>query len=278
MIKSILVPVDGSDNSRVAVEHAIYFAQLFNAELCGLNVVDIRSLEGPFLSDISASLGFAPFQNYLPKFQEILEERSDLILNTIEEMVVNSNIKFRKKRLTGVVSTLISDEAKMFDMVVIAQRGEHVQWSSGLLGSTTESVVRKTPRPVLVTTNSFRKINNVTVAYDGAIESSNSLKTAFEIFLDDAFKINVVIVSDDTEEKEKLTAEVNEFASPYNKEVDIAVLSGDSGKAIIDYAEVNLSDIIVMGVFSHSRLHDIILGSTAAYILRKSEIPVLLNR
>ena len=68
MIKSILVPVDGSDNSRVAVEHAIYFAQLFNAELCGLNVVDIRSLEGPFLSDISASLGFAPsriiFQNF----------------------------------------------------------------------------------------------------------------------------------------------------------------------------------------------------------------------
>ena len=61
-------------------------------------------------------------------------------------------------------------------------------------------------------------------------------------------------------------------------EYKIAVLSGDAGKAIIDYAEVNLSDIIVMGVFSHSRLHDIILGSTAAYILRKSEIPVLLNR
>jgi len=104
MIKSILVPVDGSDNSRVAVKQAIYFAQLFNAELCGLNIVDVRSLEGPFLSDISASLGFAPFQNYLPKFQDILEERSDLILNTIEEMVVNSNIKFRKKRLIGVVS------------------------------------------------------------------------------------------------------------------------------------------------------------------------------
>jgi nucleotide-binding universal stress UspA family protein len=278
MIKSILVPVDGSNNSRVAVEQAIYFAQLFNAELCGLNVVDIRSLEGPFLSDISASLGFAPFQNYLPKFQEILEERSDLILNTIEEMIVNCNIKFRKKRLTGVVSTLISDEAKKFDMVVIAQRGEHAQWSSGLLGSTTESVVRKTPRPVLVTAKTFRKIKNVTVAYDGAIESSNSLKTAFEMFLDDSFKINVVIVSDNTEEKEKLTAEVNEFSSPYNKKVDIAVLSGDSGKAIIDYAEANLSDIIFMGAFSHSRLHDIILGSTAAYILRKSEIPVLLNR
>jgi nucleotide-binding universal stress UspA family protein len=153
-----------------------------------------------------------------------------------------------------------------------------VQWSSGLLGSTTESVVRKTPRPVLVTANTFRNIKNVTVAYDGAVESSNALKTALEMFIDDAFKINVVIVTDDIEKKEKLTSEVNELASPYNKDVDVAVLSGDSGKAIIDYSEDNSSDIIVMGVFSHSRLHDIILGSTAAYILRKSEIPVLLNR
>jgi len=278
MIKSILVPVDGSDNSRVAIDYAIYFAQLFNAELCGLNVVDVRSLEGPFLSDISASLGFAPFQNYLPKFQEILEERSDLILNNVEQKVISSQIKFRKKRLSGVVSTLISEEAKMFDMVVIAQRGEHAQWSSGLLGSTTESVVRKIPRPVLVTTNTFRKIKNITVAYDGEFESSNALKTALEMFIDDAFNVNVVIVTDDIEKKEKLTSEVSEFVTPYNKDVNITVLSGDSGKAIIDYVEDNSSDIIVMGVFSHSRIHDIILGSTAAYILRKASIPVLLNR
>lgn len=278
MIKSILVPVDGSDNSRVAIEHAIYFAQLFNAELCGLNVVDIRALEGPFLSDISASLGFSPFQNYLPKFQKILEERSDLILDSFEQKVVSSNIKFRKKRLNGVVSTLILDEAKMFDMVVIAQRGEHAQWSSGLLGSTTESVVRKTPRPVLVTTGMFREIKNVTVAYDGEFESSNALKTALEMFMSDAFNINVVIVTDEIDKKKKLRSEVNEFASQYNKVVNIVVLSGDSGKAIIDYVEENESDIIVMGAFSHSRLHDIILGSTAAYILRKATIPVLLNR
>ena len=44
------------------------------------------------------------------------------------------------------------------------------------------------------------------------------------MFLDDTFKINVVIVTDDTHDKEKLTSEVNEFASPYKKEVNIEVL------------------------------------------------------
>jgi len=278
MIKSILIPVDGSENSKIAVAYAIFFAEFFNAETCGLNVIDIRSLEGPFLSDISASLGFAPFQNYLPKFEQILEERSDLILSSIEDIVNKTKIKFRQKKLTGVVSTIISEESKKFDLVVVAQRGEHEQWSTGLLGSTTESVVRKAPRPVLVTPNNFRQIKKVTVAYDGAVESSNALKTACEIFLTNDFEVTVVMVTDDIETKDRLSAEVKEYTAPYNKEVDIVALTGDAGKEILNYAEENGMDLIIMGAFSHGRFHDIILGGTAAYIIRKSTIPVLLNK
>jgi len=278
MIKSILVPVDGSNNSRVAVDYAVMFGTLNDAEICGLNVVDIRSLEGPFLSDISASLGFAPFQNYLPKFQQVLEERSDLILKGFDEEISRSGLKYRHKRLTGIVPSVITDEARRFDLVVIAQRGEHEAWSTGLLGSTTESVVRKAPRPVLVTPNRFRKINKVVVAYDGETESSNALKSACEMFLTDDYALTVVMVTDDPARKDRLIAEVREYADPYRRKFDLVVLSGDAGKVILDFAEENSFDLVVMGVFSHSRFHDLILGSTAAYILRSAEIPVFLHR
>lgn len=278
MIKSILVPVDGSTSSRVAVDYAVDFGLLYGAEVCGLNIVDIRSLEGPFLSDISASLGFAPFQNYLPKFQQVLEERSDSILKGFEEAVSATGLQYRCKKLTGIVPSVISEEARKFDLVVIAQRGEHEPWSTGLLGSTTESVVRRAPRPVLVTPIRFRKINKIIVAYDGEVESSNALKSACEIFLNDSYTLTVVVVADDPVRKERLSAEVREYAEPYHREFDIVVLSGDAGKSVLSFAEDNGYDLIVMGVFSHSRLHDLILGSTAAYILRKAEIPVLLNR
>lgn len=278
MIKSILVPVDGSSNSRIAVAYAIYFASLFKAEVCGLNVVDVRSLEGPFLSDISASLGFAPFQNYVPKFQQILEERADLVLSGLDDVFKDNEIKFRKKRLTGIVPKIISEESRKFDLVVIAQRGEHEQWSTGLLGSTTESVVRKAPRPVLVTPNTFINIKKITVAYDGDVESSNALKSACEMFLHNDFHLDVVMVSDEPEEKDRLISDVREYTAPYQKDVEITVLEGDAGKEILKHAEMNSSEIIIMGGFGHSRLHDIILGSTVAYILRKSKIPVLLNR
>ena len=138
MIKSILIPTDGSQNSRTALDYGSDIAALFNAEIKGLNVVDVRALEGPFLSDISGSLGFSPFQNYLPKFQQILEERADMLLDDFKKHCAEKGIVAKTKRLTGIIPNIIADEAKMVDLVIIAQRGEHEKWSTGLLGSTTE--------------------------------------------------------------------------------------------------------------------------------------------
>jgi nucleotide-binding universal stress UspA family protein len=278
MIKSILIPTDGSPNSRISLDYGIYIASLFNAVITGLNVIDIRALEGPFLSDISGSLGFSPFQNYLPKFQQTLEERGDLMLEDFKNYCSEKSVQPKIKRLTGIIPNIIANEAKRVDLIIIAQRGEHEKWSTGLLGSTTESVVRKSPRPVLVTPNSFRTFENVLIAYDGSVESNRALKTACELFTVIKSNVKIVFVTDDEERSGELTGEVEEFVSPYKIKVEIEWLQGEAGKKILDYAENNHIDLIVMGAFGHSRIHDLILGGTTAYIIRKSTIPILLNR
>jgi len=278
MIKSILIPTDGSPNSIVAAQYGIYLGSIFEAEITGLNVIDIRALEGPFLSDISGSLGFSPYQNYLPKFQHILEERADLILNGFKNYCQRSSVQPRLKRLSGIIPSIISEEAKKVDLVVIAQRGEHEEWSTGLLGSTTESVVRKSPRPVLVTPKTYREFNNIVIAYDGGNEANKALKTACELFSSFTCNVTVVFVTEDDEKSSELTAEVREFVGPYQIDIHITRLHGEHGKAILDYADQKNTDLIVMGAFGHSRIHDLILGGTTAYIIRKSSIPILLQR
>jgi nucleotide-binding universal stress UspA family protein len=278
MIKSILVPTDGSPNSKTALAYGLYWAELFHAEITGLTVIDIRSLEGPFLSDISGSLGFSPYQNYLPKFQEILEQRADIFLEDFRQLCSEKNIAPRLKKQTGIISNIIADEAKRVDLVIIPQRGEHEKWSTGLLGSTTESVVRKSPRPVLVTPNEFRAVVRVLIAYDGGIESNKALKTACELFPDNSRLLTAVFVTNDTDRGRELNAEVEEFVGPYKINVERVWLRGDAGREILNYAESNAMDLIVMGAFSHSRIHELILGGTTAYIIRKATIPILLNR
>ncbi len=278
MIKSILVPIDGSDNSGIATDYALYLANTFDAELTGLNVIDVRALEGPFLSDISGSLGFSPFQNYLPKFQEILENRGDVVLDQFRSHCLKKGIEPKTKRMTGIVPGVIAEEAKKVDLIIIAQRGEHERWSTGLLGSTTESVIRKAPRPVLVTPNSFSMIQKILIAYDGGMESNKALKTACDIFSSFGAVFSIVFVTDTADAADELASEVKEFLDPYNITYSSDILSGQPAQAIMSYCNEGGFDLIVMGAFSHSRIHELILGGTTAYIIRQSTVPVLLYR
>jgi len=278
MIKSILIPTDGSPNSDLALSYGLYCAGLFQAEITGLHVIDVRALEGPFLSDISGSLGFSPYQNYLPKFQEILEQRGDLILEEFKRRCAEKALTPKLHKQIGIIANIIVEEARKVDLVVIAQRGEHEKWSSGLMGSTSESVVRKSPRPVLVTPGTFRPFSRVLLAYDGGIESNKALKTACELFSEPPFSLSAVSVTADEERAEALRSEIEEYARPHGLTIPCAGLTGATGKEILSYAEANGFDLIMMGAFGHSRLHELILGGTTAYIIRRASIPVLLNR
>jgi len=278
MIKSILVPTDGSPNSKIALEYGLYLASKFEAEITGLNIVDIRALEGPFFSDISGALGFTPYQNYVQKIQEILEERGNIILNDFKKLCEEKSIHPKIKRLSGIIPNIIAEEAKKVDLIVMAQRGEHAQWSSGLLGSTTESVVRKSPRPVLVTSKAFHPIKTVLHACDGSSESNKALKQACELVYSMKLKLHVIIVANNEEKGRKILTETEEFVAPYHLDARIEWIKGESAEEILKYAENNNVNLIVMGTFGHSRIHELILGGTIAYVIRKSTLPVLLNR
>ena len=80
MIKQILVPTDGSEHATIGAQYGIGLAKQHDASLIGLHIVDIRLLEGPFLRDISASLGTAPYVNYQNNIAAILEERGKATL------------------------------------------------------------------------------------------------------------------------------------------------------------------------------------------------------
>ena len=278
MIKSILIPTDGSANSAIALEYGIYLAGRFGAELNGLNVIDVRALDGPFFSDISGSLGFIPNQNYLPNFQRILEERADLILDEFNKMCAGKGVPAKTRRLTGIISNIIAEEAKKVDLVIMAQRGEHAQWSSGLLGSTTESVVRKALRPVMVTSQKFRALHRVLSAYDGSNGSNNALKFACEFVHATHGELTVLVAGHSEERCRETAAEAEAFISPYNLKSEVEWVTGEAHEEILKYAESNRIDLIVMGAFGHSRVRELLLGGTTAYIMRKAQLPVLLHR
>ena len=64
MFKSILFPTDGSEFCEIALKYAVELAQQYEAYIKALHVVDIRAIKGPFIRDISASMGLIPIVDY----------------------------------------------------------------------------------------------------------------------------------------------------------------------------------------------------------------------
>ena len=59
---------------------------------------------------------------------------------------------------------------------------------------------------------------------------------------------------------------------------DIIVQRGNPVEEIIKSAEESNCDLIVMGTHGHSTLEDVMLGSTARRVIRRSKVPVLVVR
>jgi nucleotide-binding universal stress UspA family protein len=80
----------------------------------------------------------------------------------------------------GIIPNEICERSKVVDLVVLGHRGINEEFSTGLLGATAESVTRKCPRPVFVSTQKFKMIERPLLAYDGSQRASSAMESAAE--------------------------------------------------------------------------------------------------
>src|SRR3972149_1959580 len=145
MIKNILVPLDGSDHSRAALEYGLWLAQKFNGALFGQHVIDTVSVEGTYFHDISGSLGFEPYLDFSTRMREVLEERGKAILEDFGRRCREKGLRHEGFLDMGIVANEICERSKMADLVVLGHRGINEKFSTGLLGRTAESGSRRWP-------------------------------------------------------------------------------------------------------------------------------------
>ena len=279
MVKKILIPTDGSDYGRTAIDYGIYMAKKLNAVLKGLNVIDIRLIQGPVITDISGSIGIPACQEYFPMLEKGLEERADVVLNAFKERCEEANISPEIKKAVGIIDEMIIEEGKSTDWILLARKGEHFHLAKGgLLGSTAESVVRNSGKPVMVTPQTYQDIESIGLAYDGSLPAENALKLAIFLSESVAWPLSILIVSDDQNYSDKLMKKLEARLEPHQVDSDIIVLSGKENKALISFMQEGSIELMVMGAYGNNRLRELLLGSTTSCIIKNSPIPVLLTR
>ncbi len=279
MFQNILLPTDGSDYSRTALEYGIYIAKKLDARLTGLHVIDIKVLQGPVLNDICSSASLSPGPEFFSVIEKALEARADNILREFREHCEKEGLKPDVKKVTGIIDEEIIREGQAADLILLAQRGEHYPLSrSVLLGSTAEAVVRKSGKPVLVTPVKFVEIESMGVAYDGSPPADRALKIAAELSDKARWPLTVLIVTDQAKLSADLSGKVEAALDDYLIDKDTIVLGGKEEKEILKFIEEGAVELMLMGTHGHSRFKELLLGSTTSHVVRKSRIPVLLSR
>lgn len=282
MIKQILVPTDGSENSFTAADYAISIARLFNAGIKGLFVKDVKVLTGPLIHDIGTSIGgMVPYGTFNQTVREMMESQADAALNLIEGKCSQAGIPFRREVREGVVNREIIKSADDCDLISMGKMGVHAEWRDVFLGTNVEFVVRQTHKPVLITPSEFKPFTKMLIAYDGSSFADKALRSGAEIAQPMKLFVTVVFVAGKKEEASETLSKAKAFLESYNLAVNtVAKEGGDHAKGILELCnnEDEKFDILVMGAYGHSRLQEMILGSTTVRVMRSTNCPILLCR
>lgn len=275
MFKRIMVATDGSEAAAVGVRYAVALAKRYQAQIAGVHVVDVKLLEGPFLQDLSASLGTAPYVNYQGNIAMILDERGQSALDEVKRICEEADVPCTTTLVTGIVPRAIVEQGSLADLIVMGRGGEHMKWLEGVLGSTTEAVVRRAKQPVLVTSTEIGAHRRFLMAYDGTPHAKQALKNAVKIATDWAMPFRVLSVGP---QAEKCLDEARAYLQAHTVDVEYEQREGDPGECIVACAAEMEADLIVMGAYGHSKVREFVVGSTTSYTLNHAPCPVFLHR
>ncbi len=279
MIKTVLVGLDGSEHSMAASRYAIYLGQQLKAFVVGLHVIDVIAIEGSFVHDISGSLGFEPYLDFASKMREVLRDRANVILEEFGTSAAAAGVKHETISATGVVPNELAERAKTADLLVIGNRGVNEKFSTGLLGSTAESVTRKSPKPVLVCPATFHEVTRPLLAYDGSHRAAAAMQRAADFCAALSLPLTVLTVNRDDIVGKRTLDEAKSYLRAYDLNIEYELQqTGNAPERIANYLREQNHDMLFIGAYGHGRIIEMVLGSTTEYVLRNSSCPVFLNR
>lgn len=276
MIRRILVPTDGGDAAALGVQFAVSLAAKCRASLCGLNVVDVKLLEGPFLRDLSASLGTAPYVNYQGNITMLLQERGKAALESFRQACAEAEVPCETIQVTGIVAREIVEQSSLFDLVVLGRHDEQGAWLEGLLGSTTEAVIRRSQQPVLVTGADHVGAGVLVAAYDGSGHADHALKVAVNLAESWGAPLHILAVDGGGEDAGLEAA--RRYVDAHEIDVAWVCRAGDPREEILAYVGDAGASLLVMGAYGHSKVRELVLGSTTNYMMHRAPCPLLLVR
>jgi nucleotide-binding universal stress UspA family protein len=283
MIKfgSILCPVDFFPASEHAFDYAIALAQNYDADVHVLHVV---SAVTPTSYEFQLNTA-----EVLTQLRKHAEEKMKSLVARAEEAGVSAHPETRIGDIDETIVHAVGEHKP--DIVIMGTHGRR-GFERWFLGSVTERLLRKSPVPVLTTSDAGSRarvppdVRRVLVTTDFSEGTNRAMDYAFAIAQEAPAEVTLLhVMQQPPESREPLEGvrkiledHLDSMVPPEVRNwctVSARVEIGTPYQRVLAVAEETEVDLIVMNIHGIGLWERAVMGATAERVLRAAECPVL---
>ena len=276
MIKDVMVRLDGTSGDDVRLTAASQIAEIFEGHITGLF---FNVLPPPPITD---GLNVAS-ASQATKLLATAKQAGDAIEATVFERLTRLQQPTNLRRFDVVGDDDISDTAlplaRAADAFVALRPNDRSDEPEGLI----ENLLFGTGRHLFLVPSdrkAMTQLDNIVVAWNGSRESARALAESLP-YLHLARKVGVLVVEgENPTEADSLKGNdaVLHLRHHGINAVKYRAIGEEDEIADVLIAECRRLDanLLVMGSYGHSRLHELLPGSTTDRVLRRSPFPLLM--
>lgn len=280
MIKRIQLCTDGSPYAQAACRYAMEISSALDAELRAIHVVDSRILEGPLLCDSTGWVGAESFSEQYKIFSSLFESQAEAISEAVAEMARDFGISVKSNILSGHPLPVLLAADPLAELIILGKRGSNASFSEEKTGSIAERMARSSDKPCLLTPLDYKPMSRALVAYDGSHHAGKALHTTIELAKVLKMHISLVGVTAtfDREKAQKDITDAETLVLANKLACDSLILEGDPEEVILSTLENKGCNLLACGACGHSRIRELIIGSTTSHLIEHANVPVLVAR
>jgi len=278
----VIACIDGSKLTESVCDYAAWIAKKTAAPLNLLHTINHHH-EAALKTDITGNIGLGSQEQLRDEIARLEAEQSKLklkqgklLLEAAKKRVQAAGIEAPvcTKRHGDLIEAVIEMEP-LVRVLVLGLRGQVHQDQPQQIGAKLEAIIRSLHKPIFIVNQPFKQPQRLMLAYDGgkAAEKAVDMVATSPLYKNKICHL-VCVNKDET----LLQKAVKKLKASELAELTPVQLNGKPETVLWDYQQQHDIDLVVMGAFSHTRLHEMLLGSFTHKMLIKAQKPILLLR
>lgn len=278
--------IDGLSNTHAVIDWAAWAALRLALPLEFLHVLE-RHPERAEVTDFSGTIGPDAQDSLLHELSGRDEQRSKVAREAGRSLLAAARERALKAGPLQLDARLrhgefVATVAEMGPDAALFVLGEHHHASAGAKVHTDhhlERAIRAVNRPVLVATaEAFEAPQRIVLAFDGSANARRAVEALSSHALSAGLPVLLAMVGLDTTLARRQLEEARIALAAAGLAVDTDLVPGEPQRVLPDLVKAQGPALLVMGAYGHSRLRQLIVGSTTSTLLRLSDVPVLILR